>query len=143
MLILQVLVLIKSSFFRYIPIELRLLNKKHLEHVSKFQETFKMNVDNFYEQFIMNNPDMASWVDLAAFKALHNPSTVTRGSNDELIYSLPKGREDLMIAGSIDDLVSGNKSTSKLILSLSVTSVISSYTYSNVLEKDLIREYQH
>lgn len=103
----------KSSFFRYIPIELRLLNKKHLEHVSKFQETFKMNVDNFYDQFIMNNPDMASYVDRKAFTALNNPSTITRGYNDEFIYSLPKGREDLMIAGSIDDLVRGNKSTVK------------------------------
>lgn len=103
----------KASFFRYIPIELRLLNKKHLEHVSKFQEKFKMNVDNFYDQFIMNNHEMATPVNGKVFAMLTNPTTVTKGSGNEFIYSLPKGQEDLMIAGSITDLVGGGKSTYK------------------------------
>ena len=87
----------KASFFRYIPIELRLLNKQHLKHVSQFQALVKENIDGFYDQYIMNNPEMAPYIDKKAFLAMTNPSLVTRDEKGELIYTIPKGREDLLI----------------------------------------------
>ncbi len=100
----------KASFFRYIPIEVRLLNKQHTDFIGKFYDTFRQNVDNFYEQYIMNNPDMASYIDKDAYKALTNANTVTKDSRGESIYTLPKNMTHLLINSSFQSL-EGYKNT--------------------------------
>lgn len=58
-----------SSYLRYIPVEVFMLNDKYMQAMQKFPQMFT-RPDMFYKQFMQNNPDYARRVPSKVFNAL-------------------------------------------------------------------------
>lgn len=89
-----------SSYLKYIPVELFMLNTQYMDGMQKFDELFDKNSQfDFYKQFIQNNPDQARRIPPLVYKQIFKSKLV----GDNVIVLNETAHESLMVQKGPDE----------------------------------------